>query len=154
MWPFGRGDRLDEYAELSALPSTLHEAEGAPMTGRVEHLHTQVWTASKAASAHRGKVVISAESLVVLIGKRMHMHAAFASSDQAPLLISFTAEGLRRDLDAALALPPAGKDKGGRGTAQLDIRTTIPAAVPAQLSSHQLRATAPEADVLSMCRWA
>jgi hypothetical protein len=124
------------------------------MTGRVEHLHTPVRTASKSVSAHRGKVVVSADSLVVLVGKRMHVHADFSPSDQAPLLISFTPHGLRLDLDAALALPPQGKQKGGRGTAQLDIRTTIPESVLAQLPANQLRATAPEADVLSMCRWA
>jgi hypothetical protein len=145
---FGGGGRPEEYVALANDPSTLFCGEGIPMTGRVAHIHSPNRTANKAISAHRGRVVITPNQLVVLVGRRLHCHATFSADEAAPLALSFRTDGLTIDLDVAKALPPKGS-----GTGQVTVKLDLPETVLAQLPSRDLRAAVPDVDVLSMTRW-
>jgi hypothetical protein len=146
---FGGGEAPEEYVALAGDSSTLFHTQGVPMTGRAVQLHSPNRRASKSITAHRNaRIVITKAQLIVWIGRRLRCHATFTTDDAAPLLLSLRTDGLTIDVDVAKALPPKGS-----GTLQLTGRLQIPSAALGQLASHHLRATAPEADLLSMTRW-
>jgi hypothetical protein len=146
---FGTGKLPSEYDEVAADPKTLFCAQGVPITSRVDHLRAPNRYASKAIAKHSGAVVLTRDRLVLSIGKRMRSHATFSNDPAAPLALEFRADGIAVELDAALAFPETGK-----GSLRLDLRVPIPEPALAQLLTLESRATAPEADLLTMTRWA
>lgn len=144
----GQDKARAEYDEIADAPGTLFCAPPVPMTGRADKLHAPNRYASKAVTRHVGAVVLTKDRLVVIVGRSLRCHATFSDGSDAPLSITACSDGFTLDLDVAAALPPKGS-----GGLKLDIRASVPGTALAQLPSHQLRASVPPGDLLTMTRW-